>query len=332
MNKKLLRQSLPPPPPDPPEKRPTHTFVEDEPDYDLDDVETIDHDDRYSSLRRGQNRHQRNSRSGQISSFSQFSRLPPVPERPSLENRELSPIPDIVAPTNPMLSSSPSGNFEDTLSSDHNDYKRYSKNPPQRRQEQIGRENEGEINNNKISKSKSELEQENELLREEISFRQLLANREEDARSKTMTEKPTHFSTPSIKQNGKSQQAQLSESSGSLNKKRSKIPTARSNYSEQQQIHSNNRSLSEGDLGTESVDERLETLLHLLGGGRNGSVVAPGGPDLVAGTPNDTLQYLSQLELVARKLKDQLMRQKQDEQIPSEPKLPYKGPQEESDC
>ena len=29
--------------------------------------------------------------------------LPLVPERPSLENRELSPVPDIVSPTSPML-------------------------------------------------------------------------------------------------------------------------------------------------------------------------------------------------------------------------------------
>ena len=74
------------------------------------------------------------------------------------------------------------------------------------------------------------------------------------------------------------------------------------------------RSASESDLGTESVDERLETLLHLLGGARRGPVTTNNStlpPDLVAGTPNDTLQYLSQLELVARKLKDQLMRQKQ---------------------
>ena len=32
------------------------------------------------------------------------------------------------------------------------------------------------------------------------------------------------------------------------------------------------RSVSESELGTESVDERLETLLHLLGGSRQGSV------------------------------------------------------------
>ena len=60
----------------------------------------------YSTLRRGQNRYQRIPRSNQLAQFSQFSRLPPVPERPSLENRELSPVPDIVSPTNPILSSS----------------------------------------------------------------------------------------------------------------------------------------------------------------------------------------------------------------------------------
>ena len=62
------------------------------------------------SLRRGQMRYHR---------LHQFSRLPPVPERyvviflrelsfslcrPSLENRELSPVPDIVSPTSPILS------------------------------------------------------------------------------------------------------------------------------------------------------------------------------------------------------------------------------------
>jgi len=56
-------------------------------------------------------------------------------------------------------------------------------------------------------------------------------------------------------------------------------------------------------------------------------------PDLVAGTPNDTLQYLSQLELVARKLKDQLMRQKQDDvrQNARDNKNPYETP-DESEC
>ena len=34
-------------------------------------------------------------------------------------------------------------------------------------------------------------------------------------------------------------------------------------------------------------------------------------PDLVSGTPGDTLQYLSQLEMVARKLKHQIIKQKQ---------------------
>ena len=33
--------------------------------------------------------------------------------------------------------------------------------------------------------------------------------------------------------------------------------------------------------------------------------------ELVSGSPGDTLQYLSQLEMVARKLKHQLIKQKQ---------------------
>ena len=46
------------------------------------------------------------------------------------------------------------------------------------------------------------------------------------------------------------------------------------------------RSASESDLGTDSVDERLETLLQLLGGARTGggSSNAGAAPDLVAGT------------------------------------------------
>ena len=46
------------------------------------------------------------------------------------------------------------------------------------------------------------------------------------------------------------------------------------------------RSASESDLGTDSVDERLETLLQLLGGARTGGGSSNGGaaPDLVAGT------------------------------------------------
>merc|ERR1711997_259582 len=95
------------------------------------------------------------------------------------------------------------------------------------------------------------------------------------------------------------------------------------------------RSVSESELGTESVDQRLETLLHLLGGSRPGSIansspnIIP--PDLVSGTPGDTLQYLSQLEMVARKLKHQLIKQKQDDRLPASEGKSYKT-QEESEC
>ena len=49
---------------------------------------------------------------------------------------------------------------------------------------------------------------------------------------------------------------------------KSRIPTANSRTSAAKIA----RSVSESELGTESVDERLETLLHLLGGSRPGSV------------------------------------------------------------
>ena len=48
-----------------------------------------------------------------------------------------------------------------------------------------------------------------------------------------------------------------------LGRKKSRIPTAK-------QTNRVNRSVSDPDLGTDSVDERLETLLHLLGGARQG--------------------------------------------------------------
>merc|ERR1712066_848420 len=71
---------------------------------------TLSEHNHYSTLRKANNssssRHQRNTRNTQLSHFSQFSRLPPVPERPSLENRELSPVPDIVSPTSPILAQS----------------------------------------------------------------------------------------------------------------------------------------------------------------------------------------------------------------------------------
>jgi len=54
-------------------------------------------------------------------------------------------------------------------------------------------------------------------------------------------------------------------------------------------------------------------------------------PDLVAASssPSDTLQYLSQLENVARKLKDQLIRQNQGEQ---KPESGVRGFRDESEC
>ena len=99
--------------------------------------------------------------------------------------------------------------------------------------------------------------------------------------------------------------------SNTLGRKKSRIPTAKQNNNRV------NRSVSEPDLGTDSVDERLETLLHLLGGarqggGRNVSQLIP--PEMGVpgqGGDRDTLQYLSQLEMVARKLKHQLIKQKQ---------------------
>ena len=83
----------------------------------VDDVDTQEEDsehyatlsdqNHYSTLRKtpSGSRYQRNARTAQMSHFSQFSRLPPVPERPSLESRELSPVPDIVSPSNPILTS-----------------------------------------------------------------------------------------------------------------------------------------------------------------------------------------------------------------------------------
>ena len=102
----------------------------DDVDEDGEHYTTLPDQNHYSTLRKnsttpGTNRYQRNPRSAQMSHFSQFSRLPPgkvsnvyfqtftptiflslVPERPSLENRELSPVPDIVSPTSPMLTQS----------------------------------------------------------------------------------------------------------------------------------------------------------------------------------------------------------------------------------
>ena len=54
---------------------------------------------------------------------------------------------------------------------------------------------------------------------------------------------------------------EVHSSSSTLGRKKSRIPTAK-------QTNRVNRSVSDPDLGTDSVDERLETLLHLLGGAR----------------------------------------------------------------
>ena len=51
--------------------------------------------------------------------------------------------------------------------------------------------------------------------------------------------------------------------SSTLGRKKSRIPTAK-----QSRV---NRSVSDTDLNTDSVDERLETLLQLLGGARQGA-------------------------------------------------------------
>ena len=106
-----VRQSLPPLPPAPRDSIESKEAADTKTtnDYlDRDSIEMKDVSDAYlesesdimemhaehsNTLRRGQNRYQRFPRSNQI------SRLPPVPERPSLENRELSPVPDIVSPT-----------------------------------------------------------------------------------------------------------------------------------------------------------------------------------------------------------------------------------------
>ena len=52
-----------------------------------------------------------------------------------------------------------------------------------------------------------------------------------------------------------------------LQRHKSRIPTAHARTSASAKMA---RSVSESELGTESVDERLETLLHLLGGSRQG--------------------------------------------------------------
>ena len=54
-----------------------------------------------------------------------------------------------------------------------------------------------------------------------------------------------------------------------LPRRRSRIPTATGGARHQAAA----RQGAEAELGTDSVDERLETLLHLLGGSRPGSIV-----------------------------------------------------------
>ena len=57
--------------------------------------------------------------------------------------------------------------------------------------------------------------------------------------------------------------------SSTLGRRKSRIPTAAKSSNTSKM----NRSVSDTDLGTERVDERLETLLHLLGGSRNGTIM-----------------------------------------------------------
>ena len=57
--------------------------------------------------------------------------------------------------------------------------------------------------------------------------------------------------------------AEVHSTSSTLGRRKSRIPTAK-----QSRV---NRSVSDTDLSTDSVDERLETLLHLLGGARQGA-------------------------------------------------------------
>jgi len=214
----------------------------------------------------------------------QFSRLPPVPERPSLENRELSPVPDIVSPTSPILSPTlPPAQAPPLASS------RRSSLPSPHRPGSGSRE---------ASPRKREVEVDQE-------------------------------------ENLVERRAGLGEGgpSATLGRRRSRIPQPR-----HQGGGRLGRSASESDLGTDSVDERLETLLQLLGGARtssgssNSSGAGGAAPDIVAGTgsPSDTLQYLSQLESVARKLKDQLIRQNQGDARPeSRGRVGYR---DESEC
>lgn len=96
------------------------------------------------------------------------------------------------------------------------------------------------------------------------------------------------------------------------------------------------------------MEDRLRTLLSLLGrpedggwrpeeAGRRSEDKGEIREDHIEdiGSSNDTLQYLSQLERVARKLKDQLIRQKQEssssDHLPSK-RQAIKPKNEESEC
>ena len=128
----------------------------------------------------------------------------------------------------------------------------------------------------------------------------------------TTTTSEWQNSTPRRSKERVGEEGEMAEvHSSTLGRKKSRIPTAK-----QSRVA---RSVSDTDLtGTDSVDERLETLLHLLGGarqagGRSGSQTGLLSPEVMGGPggERDTLQYLSQLEQVARKLKHQLIKQKQ---------------------
>jgi len=328
-----VRQSLPPPPPDPRDSREPKDSRDSRDNDDAKDVrdsrdlrdineaqqdtepDILETDtEHYNTLRRGQNRYQRIPRSNQLNQFSQFSRLPPVPERPSLENRELSPVPDIVSPTNPILSSSyyNQNNQIPSFRSSQSDLTSSNSSIPSEPQQQVIKPG----TTNRRTSLKSSQRQEH------------ASSRDSSPRKNINNPQSDQINAPS---NRPVDMHNLN--TGTLGRRRSRIPTPRQNNAGPNKL---NRSASESDLGTESVDERLETLLHLLGGARRGPATNNNPslpPDLVAGTPNDTLQYLSQLELVARKLKDQLMRQKQDDvrQNTRDNKNAYETP-DESEC
>ena len=146
-----------------------------------------------------------------------------VPERPSLENRELSPVPDIVSPTSPILQSSHNQN---TYSEPRN----------------IGPTRNGEVTGPECCDLYTDL------------FSESLS--------------PRTVESSSLERRGAGDVAGVHSSS--LQRRRSRIPTAHARPSAA--ARSARSGVQESELGTESVDERLETLLHLLGGARPGSV------------------------------------------------------------